>query len=114
MRQSPTHEEFHDKTTAHAPRHRLVTTVTKLRWPTLATLRSAGTSKVALAASVLSCLALATLANTHNGTSARSVDTAAFSTSDRMERANRSFDRTAVDAANQVLAPDVAKAKEEA
>jgi len=106
MRQSPTHEEFHDKTTAHAPRHRLAT-VANLRWPTLATLRSAGTSKVVLATSVLSCLALATLANTHGSTGTRSVDTAAFSASDRMERANRSFDRTAVDAANQVLAPDV-------
>jgi hypothetical protein len=49
---------------------------------------------------------------------ARQVDTAAFNASDRADRTNRSYNRQgtaqdAVDEANKVLAPEVAKAKEE-
>jgi hypothetical protein len=121
MRHSPTHEEIHDKTTAHTPRHRLQTAVERFRWPTLADLRAAGTSKIALAGSVLTILALAALASSP-GTDAGSgavLDTAAFTTTDRAARADRSLDRGAIDApasavdgainaANQLLAPELA------
>ena len=122
MRQSPSHEEFHDKTTAHAPRHRAKTTglnvrLANLRWPSPATLKSAGRHKISLAACTLTCLALAAMASGHSTADARQVDTAAFSASDRGDRANRSYDRqdrqAAVDAANKLLAPELAKAKEE-
>jgi hypothetical protein len=122
MRQSPSHEDFHDKTTAHAPRHRATPTAFKvrlanLRWPSPATLKSAGKSKLPLAASVLTCLALAAMASGQTGGQTRQVDTAAFSVADRDDRANRSYDRQpsqeAVDEANKFLAPQIAKAKEE-
>ena len=123
MRHSPSHEEIHDKTTAHAPRHRHATTrrfrLASVRWPAAATLRNAGKNKTALAASALTCLALAAMAGGQNGAVARQVDTAAFSVADRGDRANRSYGRQAADAqtvideANKVLAPELAKAKEE-
>jgi len=122
MRQSPSHEEFHDKTTGHVARHRAKTTglnvrLANLRWPGPATLKSAGKHKMALAACTLTCLALAAMASGHGTAEARQVDTAAFSAADRGDRANRSYDRqdrqAAVDEANKVLAPELAKAKEE-
>jgi hypothetical protein len=123
MRHSPTHEKIHDKTPAHIARHRFQNTIERFRWPTLADVRAAGTSKLALAGSVLTILALAALAGTPatDGASGTVVETAAFSTTDRTERADRSFDRQAlpadvpaaaaesvVEAANQVLAPEAA------
>jgi hypothetical protein len=128
MRHSPTHESIHDKTTAHIARHRLQKTVERFQWPTLADIKAASTSKLALAGSVLTILALATLASTPgaDGQSGAVVDTAAFSVADRVDRADRSFDRAAaadapaaaaagaIDAANQVLAPDGAAQAQQA
>lgn len=88
----------------------------------MADIRAAGSSKLALAGSVLTILALATLASTPGVTGSDGgdvVDTASFSVTDRTDRADRSLDRTpadapaaaaagAIDAANQVLAPDAA------
>ena len=72
---------------------------------------------MALAASVLTCLALAAMASGQGGPDTRQVDTAAFSSADRADRANRSYDRQAtqdaVDEANKLLAPQIAKAREE-
>ncbi len=57
------------------------------------------------------------MASGQGGDQTRQVDTAAFSVADRDERANRSYDRQppqqAVDEANKLLAPQIAKAKEE-
>jgi len=121
MRHSPTHELIHDKTPPHTARHRLATPVASYRWPTLANLRTAGTTRVALAASVLGCLALATMAGgVGQEAGGAPIQTAAFSADDRDARANRSFDRQASAAQNGVdpmaalLAPEMAKAQEEA
>lgn len=115
MRQSPTHKEIHDKTPAYRARHQRCTTTWKFRWPDLAAVKAAARGKVVLAGSVLACLAFATVAN---GSLANASDGAvAVAAADRTQadRASRSYDRTAaLDAANRVLAPELAKAKEEA
>jgi hypothetical protein len=121
MRHSPTHALIHDKTAAHTGRHRLTTPKASYRLPTLANLRTAGTTRVALAASVLGCLALATMASgVGQDAGGAPIQAAAFSADDRDARANRSFDRQAAAAQNggglmaALLAPEMAKAKEEA
>src|SRR5690349_996484 len=143
MRQSPTHEEIHDKTTAHIARHRLSATTSGFRWPDhgsvkallsqqglkeaftrIATTGKATGGKVTLAASVLGCLALATAAHGPMAQASYDRPSVAVATADRSaaERATRSYDRTRdgaltdaqTDAANKMLAPEIAKAKEEA
>jgi hypothetical protein len=124
MRQPPSHDEFRGKKKIpHAPRHRAATTgrrvrLAKVRWPSAPTVRGAARNKVAFAASVLACLALAAISGGPGSVENRQVDTAAFNATDRADRTNRSYNRQgtaqdAVDEANKVLAPEVAKAMEE-
>src|SRR5262245_51635673 len=98
MRHSPTHEAIHDKTTA---RHRRTDDSTgfkfRLQWPSVTTLKSWGVSKAALAASVLTCLALGAMASGPASAEAPGDQAVAGSMVDRAltERASRSNDRAA-------------------
>jgi hypothetical protein len=98
MRQSPTHEAIHDKTTA---RHRRIDDSAgfriRLQWPSATRLKSIGASKVALAASVLTCLALGAMAHGPSSTSTDSDQMVASSAVDRAlgQRSSRSMDRAA-------------------
>src|SRR5262245_3738818 len=104
MRQSPTHEAIHDKTTA---KHRRIDDSAgfkfRLQWPTVARLKSIGASKAALAASVLTCLALGAMANGPAPTSTESDQMVAASAVDRAlaQRASRSEDRQAAGSSTQ-------------
>jgi hypothetical protein len=102
MPHSPTHEAIHDKTTA---RHRRIDDSTgspfRLAWTTITHLKdhlkSSGATKVALAASVLSCLALGAMANAPSSTSTDSNRLVASNVVDRAfaQRASRAADREA-------------------
>jgi hypothetical protein len=115
MPHSPTHEEIHDKTTA---RHRRKTTPIytriRLQWPSVTTLKSIGTSRVTLAASVLTCLALGALASGPAATAAQGDGSVASSTADRSrtDRASRYSDRRSPDQSTKVTAaaPDPSSA----
>src|SRR5690349_12945494 len=102
MPHSPMHEAIHDKPTA---RHRRIDDSTRsplrLAWTSITHLKdhlkSSGATKVALAASVLSCLALGALANGPAMTSTDSNQLVASNVVDRAlaQRSSRSMDREA-------------------
>ena len=102
MPHSPVHEAIHDKPTA---RHRRIDDSTRspfrLAWTSITHLKdhlkSSGATKVALAASVLSCLALGAVANGPSTTSTQSDQLVASNVVDRAlaQRASRSMDREA-------------------
>jgi hypothetical protein len=123
MPQSPTHEAIHDKPTA---RHRRIDDSAgfklRLQWPTAARLKSIGASKVALAASVLTCLALGAMAHGPSSSSTESDQMVATGAVDRAldQRSSRSMDREAAGSSTQdsavadVLKTPEQKAREEA
>ena len=123
MPQSPTHEAIHDKTTG---RHRRIDDSTgfklRLQLPTIARLKSVGTSKAALTVSVLTCLALGAMAHGPGSTSTESDQMVATGAVDRAldQRASRSMDRQAGGSSTQdsavadVLKSPEQKAREEA
>jgi hypothetical protein len=117
MPQSPTHEVIHDKKAGG--RHRRIDDSEgrrfRFQWPTLTQLKAAGASKVTLAASVLTCLALGALANGPASTSTQSDQLASSNVVDRAlaDRASRSMDRQAGSSTPDTSVSDALKSPEQ-